>query len=104
MTPNEVLFHYSQYHSVHTLEIQTHLKANQSPISSDLSTDLSGLVEMRSETESERRERDLSCISSEANPDKLVSSSLAVVHPRIDQYPVYDDIIRDRHRSMFSNT
>ena len=94
MTPNEVLFHYSKYIGVHTLEIQNHIKSKP----------VRPVTEPQSETESERKGRELS-VSEETPQRKEVTSSLCpvVIHTRIDQYPVYDDIIRDRHRSMFSS-
>ena len=103
MTPNEVLFHYSQYNSVHTLEIQNHFKTKPIHVVPDSQTESRGTMDTRSETESERRERELSVVSSEMNQGRIPSSSSGVIHTRIDQYPVYDDIIRDRHRSLFSD-
>ena len=103
MTPNEVLFHYSQYNSVHTLEIQNHFKTKPAHVVPNSQTESRGIMETRSETESERREREPSVVSSEANQGIIPSSSFGVIHTRIDQYRVYDDIIRDRHRSLFSN-
>lgn len=106
MTPNEVLFHYSKYNGVHTLEIQNHIKSKPvRPVTEPQSGVESRLgMGPHSETESERKGRELS-VSEETPQRKEVTSSLCpvVIHTRIDQYPVYDDIIRDRHRSMFSS-